>query len=150
MVFVVYREKQRTQGRTAPSRPSGRADFFEKKRSLACLLQIFVVPLHPIYNQGGCLERGLRGAYRLGNASSGTYAGSVFLAGNVAPSAASASFGAVLNRSKFIRQSLASWPNISKDDSEVSNRRRTPYLSGRSTDYRPTNPLFIHLTSQTQ
>ena len=34
MVFVVYREKQRTQGRTAPSRPSGRADFFEKKNDL--------------------------------------------------------------------------------------------------------------------
>ena len=151
MVCIAYRENREHKGARRPFPPVRAGGFFlKKKRSLACLLQIFVVPLHPIYNQGGCLERGLRGAYRLGNASNGTNAGSVYLNGNNAPSAANANYGAVLNRSKFIRQSLASWPNISRYDSEVSNRRRTPYLSGRSTDYRPTNPLFIHLTSQTQ
>lgn len=39
---------------------------------------------------------GLRGAYRLGIASSGAYAGSVYLFGYIAPSAATASYGAVL------------------------------------------------------
>lgn len=39
---------------------------------------------------------GLRGASRLGTASYGTNAGSVSLNGNLAPSAATANFGAVL------------------------------------------------------
>ena len=39
---------------------------------------------------------GLRGAYRLGPASNGTHAGSVYFSGYLAPSAASAYYGAVL------------------------------------------------------
>ena len=44
--------------------------------------------------------RGLRGAYRLGNANNSGNAGSVYLNGNNAPSDANANRGAVLNRSK--------------------------------------------------
>ncbi len=49
---------------------------------------------------GRTLSRGLRGAYRLGNANNGDHAGSVYLNGNNAPSNANANCGVVLNRSK--------------------------------------------------
>lgn len=151
MGVIVHSANEEHKGARRPLPPARAGDFFFKKKSLFDLLiPVFCCTFAPEIIQGGCLERGLRGAYRLGNASNGTNAGSVYLNGNNAPSAANANYGAVLNRSKFKRQSLASWPNISRDDSEGSNLRRTPYLSGRSTDYRPTNPLFYSLTSQTQ
>ena len=101
MVFIAYRGNREHKGAQRPPALRGGRIFLKKKRSLACLLQIFVVPLHPIYNQGGCLKRGLRGAYRLGNASNGTNAGSVYLNGNNAVSDANANLGAFLNKARY-------------------------------------------------
>jgi hypothetical protein len=53
-----------------------------------------------LFEAGRTLTRGLRGAYRLGNANNGDNAGSVYLNGNNAPSDANANYGVALNRSK--------------------------------------------------
>lgn len=84
------------------------------------LNKIIILPLQRNFNAGGSPRRGLRGAYRLGNANNGSNAGSVYLNGNNAPTNANANLGVALNRSfSIIGRSLASWPNISKDDSEI-------------------------------
>ena len=52
---------------------------------------------------GRTLTRGLRGAYRLGNANNGDNAGSVYLNGNNDPSNANANYGVALKQIKTPR-----------------------------------------------
>ena len=72
------------------------------------------VTLQCFFQAGRTLTRGLRGAYRLGNANNGDNAGSVYLNGNNAPSNANANYGVVLNRSFTKRVSLPYRENIAE------------------------------------
>jgi hypothetical protein len=66
---------------------------------LTCWITVEKVYLCIAFQAGRTLTRGLRGAYRLGNANNGDNAGSVYLNGNNAPSNANANYGVALNRS---------------------------------------------------
>ena len=58
-----------------------------------------------LFEAGRTLTRGLRGAYRLGNANNGDNAGSVYLNGNNEVTNANANRGAFLNKTKsFLRE----------------------------------------------
>ena len=56
-----------------------------------------------LFEAGRTLTRGLRGAYRLGNANNDDNAGSVYLNGNNAPSNANANYGVALKQIKTPR-----------------------------------------------
>ena len=81
---------------------------------MTCWITVEKVYLCIAFQAGRTLTRGLRGAYRLGNANNGDNAGSVYLNGNNAPSDANANYGVVLNRSFTKRVSLPYRENIAE------------------------------------